>query len=179
MAVRGSGVRTNNDPWTSQFRSVLGFREDYQHGTDIDYEAALHETAGYSNTGTAQQSLPQPKASLIFEATDTLEFYASAGRGFHSADLRGVNQDVSVDLGLPHTQLLSKQEGQEIGVRATPPAQSRADALDLQSVATIRDHHRSRRGRRLCGPASRRYGFEVNVTYKINRYLEFYGSGSG
>ena len=29
------------------------------------------------------------------------------------------------------------------------------------------------------GPPSRRYGVEVNVTYKINRYLEFYGSYSG
>jgi hypothetical protein len=33
--------------------------------------------------------------------------------------LRGVNQDVSVDLGLPNTHL-SKQEGQEAGVRAAP-----------------------------------------------------------
>ena len=46
--------------------------------------------------------------------------YASIGRGFHSADLRGVNQDVSVDLGLPHTPLLARQEGQELGVRSTP-----------------------------------------------------------
>ena len=164
--------------WTSQFRSVLGFRDDYQHGTDIDYEAALHETAGYSNTGTAQQSLPQPKASLIYTATDALEFYISAGRGFHSADLRGVNQDVSVDLGLPHTQLLAKQEGQEIGVRASPAANV---ALTFalfnlwQQSETIIDPDV---GADSAGPPSRRYGFEVNVTYKINRYLEFYGSGS-
>ena len=29
------------------------------------------------------------------------------------------------------------------------------------------------------GPPSRRYGYEINVTYQINRYLEFYGSFSG
>jgi outer membrane receptor protein involved in Fe transport len=29
------------------------------------------------------------------------------------------------------------------------------------------------------GPPSRRYGYEVNLTYKINRWLEFYGSYSG
>ena len=52
--------------WTSQLRSVLGVRVDYQHGTDIDYLAALHETDGYTNGGTDSQTLPQPKASLIF-----------------------------------------------------------------------------------------------------------------
>jgi hypothetical protein len=165
--------------WTSQLRTVLGFREDYQHGTDIDYEAALHETAGYSNTGTAQQALPQPKGSIIFKATDSLEFYASAGRGFHSADLRGVNQDVSVDLGLPHTQLLSKQEGQEVGLRANPqPNLAFTFAIFnlWQQSETIIDPDV---GADSAGPPSRRYGAELNVTYKINRYLEFYGSISG
>jgi len=165
--------------WTSRFRSVLGFREDYQHGTDIDYDAALHETAGYTNGGTAQQQLPQPKASLIFTANDALEFYASIGRGFHSADLRGVNQDVSVDLGLPHTQLLSRQEGQEIGVRANPApniALTFAVFNLWQQSETIIDPDV---GADSAGPPSRRYGFEVNLTYKINQYLEFYGSYSG
>jgi hypothetical protein len=165
--------------WTSKFRSVFGFREDYQHGTDIDYEAALHETAGYSNSGTAQQQLPQPKVSLIYTATDRLEFYASAGRGFHSADLRGVNQDVSVDLGLPHTHLLSKQEGQEVGVRASP-ATNLAVTFAIfnlwQQSETIIDPDV---GADSAGPPSRRYGIDVNVTYKINRYLEFYGGVSG
>jgi len=165
--------------WTPNFRTVLGFREDYQHGTDIDYEAALHETAGYSNSGTAQQQLPQPKGSLIYTAMDTLEFYASIGRGFHSADLRGVNQDVSVDLGLPHTHLLSKQEGQEVGVRATPaPNFTLTFALFnlWQQSETIIDPDV---GADSAGPPSRRYGFELNTTYKINQYLEFYGSVSG
>lgn len=44
--------------WTPMFRSVLGFRDDYQHGTDVDYLAHLHETDGYINGGTAAQSLP-------------------------------------------------------------------------------------------------------------------------
>ncbi len=52
--------------WTPTIRTVLGLRDDYQHGTDVDYLAALHETAGYTNGGTAQQSLLQPKGSLIF-----------------------------------------------------------------------------------------------------------------
>jgi outer membrane receptor protein involved in Fe transport len=165
--------------WTAQLRSVFGLRDDYQHGTDVDYLAALHETAGYTNGGTARQSLVQPKGSLIYTPNDALEFYLSAGRGFHSADLRGVNQDESVDLGLPHTALLSRQEGQEIGMRA---ALQRDLALTFavfnlwQQSETIIDPDV---GADSAGPPSRRYGYEVNVTYQINPWLEFYGSYSG
>jgi outer membrane receptor protein involved in Fe transport len=34
-------------------------------------------------------------------------------------------------------------------------------------------------GQDAAGPPSRREGFELNLTYKINQYLEFYGSVSG
>jgi len=34
-------------------------------------------------------------------------------------------------------------------------------------------------GQDTAGPPSRRYGYEINLTYQINRYLEFYGSYSG
>jgi outer membrane receptor protein involved in Fe transport len=165
--------------WTANFRSVLGIRADYQHGTDVDYLAALHEAAGYSNGGTAQQALFQPKASLIYTPADSLEFYLSIGRGFHSADLRGVNQDESVDLGLPHTNLLSRQEGQEVGVRV-------AVQRDLAFTFAVYNLWQQSEiiidpdvGADSAGPPSRRYGYEVNVTYQINRWLEFYGSYSG
>lgn len=165
--------------WTSSLRTVLGFREDYQHGTDVDYLAALHETAGYTNGGTVGQALPQPKGSLIYTVNDSLELYASAGRGFHSADLRGVNQDTSVDLGLPHTALLSKQEGQEVGARANfgPNMTATLAIYNLwqQSESILNPDV----GQDVAGPPSRRYGFELNVTYKINQWLELYGSGSG
>jgi hypothetical protein len=165
--------------WSPTLRSVLGFREDYQRGTDDDLLAALHESAGYSNAGTASQSLPQPKASLIYAPDEALEFYLSAGTGFHSADLRGVNQTKSVDLGLPHTPLLAKQDGQEVGVRA---------ALDRNLVATVALYNLWQQsetildpdvGQDTAGPPSRRYGYEVNFTYQASRWLEVYGSYSG
>ena len=169
--------------WTGQLRSVLGVRLDYQHGTDVDYLAALHESttngnAPYTNGGTKSQALVQPKASLIYTATPSLEFYASGGEGFHSADLRGVNQDKSVDLGLPNTPLLAAQWGEELGVRARP----RNDftftfaAYSLwQQSETIIDPDV---GQDSAGPPSKRYGFELNVTWQIERWLEFYGSVS-
>ena len=170
--------------WTSKLRSVLGFREDYQHGSDVDYLAPLHEQSGpgytgYTNGGTAQQALPQPKGSLIYTPTDTLELYWSAGRGFHSADIRGVNQDTSVDLGLPHTPLLARQEGQEVGVRAAPRPNlvfTFAYYNLWQQSETLIDPDV---GQDIAGPPSRRYGYEINATYQINRWLEFYGSYSG
>jgi len=165
--------------WTPTLRSVLGFRDDYQHGTDVDYLTPLHETAGYTNGGTARQSLFQPKGSLIYTPTDYLEFYLSAGRGFHSADLRGVNQDKSIDLGLPGTPLLAKQEGQEVGMRAQVNGHLTMTfaVFNLwQQSETIIDPDV---GMDSAGPPSRRYGYEINVTYKINRWLEFYGSYSG
>jgi outer membrane receptor protein involved in Fe transport len=165
--------------WSSTFRSVLGLRDDYQHGTDVDYLAAWHETAGYTNGGTKEQSLLQPKASLIYTPANNLEFYLAAGQGFHSADIRGVNQDKSVDLGLPNTPLLAKQDGQEVGMRAEI---HRNIALTLalynlwQQSETIIDPDV---GEDTAGPASRRYGYEINITYQIRRWLEFYGSFSG
>ena len=165
--------------WTSFLRTVVGVRDDYQHATDVDLLATLHETAGYSNGGEAAQSLFQPKASLIYTPMNSLEFYLSIGRGFHSADVRGVDQDVSVDLGLPHTQLLSKQEGQEVGMRAAA-GQNFTFTFAVynlwQQSETIIDPDV---GADTAGPPSRRYGYEVNVTYEINRHLEFYGSYSG
>jgi hypothetical protein len=165
--------------WTPALRSVLGFRIDHQHGVDTDYLALLHETDGFTNGGTASQTLFQPKGSLIYTASDSLEFYLSAGRGFHSADLRGVNQVKSVDLGLPSSPLLAKQEGQEIGVRAQVQhdlAVTFAVYNLWQQSETIYDPDV---GQDSAGPPSRRYGFEVNFTYEILRWLELYGSYSG
>ncbi|MBV8404806.1 MAG: TonB-dependent receptor [Gammaproteobacteria bacterium] len=164
--------------WTPWFRSVLGVRADYQHGTDIDYLAALHESAGYTNGGTKSQTLVQPKASFIFTVNPALEFYLSGGEGFHSADLRGVNQDRSVDLGLPNTPLLAAQWGEEIGLRAQA---RRALAVTFalynlwQQSETILNPDV---GQDTAGPPSKRYGFELNATWQMREWLEFYGSVS-
>jgi outer membrane receptor protein involved in Fe transport len=164
--------------WTETIRTVLGLRDDTQYGTDVDEYAALHETAGYTNGGTKSQSLVQPKGSLIYAPLHDLELYLSAGEGFHSADLRGVNQDISVDLGLPRTPLLAKQIGEEIGLRAQPYSNV-TFTLALynlwQQSETIIDPDI---GQDIAGPPSRRYGLEVNITWQIRKWLEFYGSFS-
>jgi outer membrane receptor protein involved in Fe transport len=165
--------------WTPSFRTVLGVRDDIQYGSDFDELAALHETAGYTNGGTRSQNLVQPKGSVIYQPIHTLEFYLSGGEGFHSADLRGVNQDISVDLGLPRTPLLAKQYGEEVGARAQVQQNitfTMAVFNLWQQSETIIDPDV---GMDSAGPPSERYGYEINATWQINRYLEFYGSYSG
>ena len=164
--------------WTPWFRTVFGVRNDYQHGVDDDLLAALHQAAGYTNSGARGQDLPQPKASFIVTPNDKLEFYLSAGEGFHSSDLRGVNQSRAADLGLPSSPFLAQQWGEEVGVRTNV---SRDLTLTFavynlwQRSETIIDPDV---GQDVAGPSSERYGFEVNTTYKIVDWLEFYGTVS-
>jgi outer membrane receptor protein involved in Fe transport len=160
--------------WTARLRSVIGVRDDYQHGTDVDYLASLHALAGFSNAGTVSQSLWQPKASLIFSPSRSVELYASAGRGFHSADLRGVNQDRS-DGAQPPTPLLASQLGEELGLRSQP----RRDLTFTLALYNLYQQSETTYdpdiGTDIAGPPSRRYGFEFNLTYQIRQWLELSG----
>ena len=149
--------------WNAWFRSVLGLREDYQYGSD----------AG-TNPGTANAALFQPKGSLIFTPVDTSEFYVSAGRGFHSDDLRGVNQGRNSGVG--GAPLIARQTGAELGLRqqVTPRATLTVALfnLDAQSETTYNPDV----GQDMAGPASRRRGVEINLTYQVMRWLELYGT---
>ncbi|HEY2418644.1 MAG TPA: TonB-dependent receptor, partial [Steroidobacteraceae bacterium] len=152
--------------WSPWFRSVIGLREDYVYGSDSG-----------SNPGSASRALLQPKASLIFRLAAGSELYFSAGRGFHSDDLRGVNQ-----ARLTHTPgapLLASQTGEEIGLRQELFAQRLAATvavfnLDAQSEITYNPDE----GMDSAGPGSHRIGYEINATYQALRWLEFYGSFS-
>lgn len=151
--------------WQSWLRTVVGLREDRIQGSDSG-----------TNPGRAYASLLQPKASLIVTPTMTTEFYLSAGRGFHSDDLRGVNQ--AAITGTAGAPLIARQDGQEIGVRQQLGRQLAVTlalfSLDAQSETTYDPDV----GQDAAGPASRRRGFELNVTYQAAAWLELYGSYS-
>jgi outer membrane receptor protein involved in Fe transport len=151
--------------WTSWFRSVLGLRYDHMNGED-------HGT----NTGTASGNLAQPKGSLIFRPVESTELYASAGRGFHSDDLRGVTS--SQASGVAGAPLIAHQTGEEIGIRQEFTHAFTMTlalySLDAQSETTY-DPDAGVDG---AGPGSRRRGFELNMTYQATKWLEFYGSYS-
>jgi hypothetical protein len=151
--------------WTAWFRTVLGFREDYMHGSDSG-----------TNHGDAHSALPEPKASLIFTPDDTTELYASWGRGFHSDDLRGVNR-ARIE-GVPGAPLIARQSGEEVGARQQVGERLALTlavyTLDAQSETTYDPDI----GQDVAGPASKRYGWELNATYQASRWLELYGSYS-
>ena len=162
-----SGYVQATTRWTPWFRSVVGIRADEIHGIDSG-----------TNSGRASDSLLQPKISLVFTPAQTTEIYLSAGRGFHSDDLRGVTQAAATaQAGAP---LIARQKGEELGVRQQL-AQGKIAVtlavfnLDAESETTY-DPDAGQDG---AGPASRRYGFEVNLTYQALKWLEFYASYSG
>ena len=153
--------------WVQWFRTVLGVREDHIHGIDSG-----------TNPGNAGQSLFQPKGSLIFTPAATTELYLSAGRGFHSDDLRGVTRAAAT--GQEGAPLIAMQKGEELGLRqqlyeGKIAATLAVFNLDAESETTYDPDA----GIDTAGPASRRYGYEINLTYQALRWLEFYTSYSG
>lgn len=153
--------------WSEWFRSVIGFREDYIYGSD---------TGTYS--GDASSALPEPKASLIFTPRDTTEFYLSYGRGYHTDDLRGVNQ--ARQAGVYGAPLIASQTGEELGMRQQLLGGKIAATLAFYTLsAQSETTYNPDIGQDTAGPGSTRRGFELNITYQALRWLEFYGSYSG
>jgi len=152
--------------WTNWFRSVLGYRYDTQYGSDKG-----------TNSGTASDHLLAPKGSLIFRPVEATELYVSAGRGFHSDDLRGVTaaQDAHV-AGAP---VIARQSGEEIGLRQQLTHAFTMTLSFYELSAQSETTYDPDAGVDSAGPGSRRRGYEVNLTYQALQWLEFYGSYSG
>ena len=94
-----------------RWRAVLGARADHFR-FDVDAEDPR-------NSGTEQDTLISPKASLIYRASPATEWYASAGRGFHSNDARGATQQVDPVTGeaVSSVDPLVSSRGAELGVK--------------------------------------------------------------
>ena len=94
-----------------RWRAVVGARADHFR-FDVDAEDRR-------NSGTEQDTLISPKASLIYRASPATEWYASAGKGFHSNDARGATQQVDPVTGaaLSSVDPLVSSRGAELGVK--------------------------------------------------------------
>ena len=151
--------------WTEWFRTVFGLRYDAIHGVD-----------GGTNAGSAGASLWEPKGSLIFRPLESTELYISAGRGFHSDDLRGVTAaQTSGQQGAP---LIARQTGEEVGVREHFTSNLTGTLALYTLKAESETTYDPDAGVDSAGPGSRRRGFEINLTYQALRWLEFYASYS-
>ncbi|MEA1674576.1 TonB-dependent receptor [Nitrospirillum sp. BR 11163] len=143
--------------WTPWLRTVVGAREDYLTGTD-------HGT----NAGVVAARLAQPKGSVIVTPWESTEVYVSAGRGFHSNDVRGTTQG--------NAPLLPKVDGAEVGLRSTllPNLTATLTAFQMDFVSELT--YNADAGQTTAGRPSRRRGLELNTTYAPWSWLELYGS---
>jgi len=151
--------------WTSWLRTVAGIRVDHAYESDSG-----------TNSGSANQTLAQPKVSLIVSCSTTTEFYLSAGRGFHSDDARGVNE--AQLRGIAGAPLLATQTGEEIGLRQEIHSDVSLTAAVFNLAAQSESTYDPDVGQDVAGPASRRYGAELNVTWQALRWLGLQGSYS-
>lgn len=153
--------------WTSWLRTVLGGRLEYYRAADRS------GVTGFS--GAADESLFQPKASIVLGPAYKTELYLSAGRGFHSDDVRGVFGTVTLE-GVPSTAgktpLLASATGEEVGLRSNI-----VPRLSLQ-LAVFREDFRSElaydadQGQDSASAPSRREGVEVSGQYRPWPWIE-------
>lgn len=153
--------------WTGWLRTVIGVREEFYLASDVS------RVTGTSGKG--HQWLFQPKGSLILGPWARTELYFSAGRGFHSDDVRGVFGTVPEE-GFPlaggTTPLLARTTGYEIGLRTNI-----VPRLSLQFAAFQQDFgselsYNPDSGQDEAGAPSRRKGIEVSGQYHPFRWLE-------
>ena len=166
IVQRSLGLHLENSMrWADKFRTVAGVRADtYRFDVRSDNAA---------NSGKARDSQLSPKLNLIFGPWSRTEFYASAGRGFHSNDARGtiISIDPKTGLGADKVQPLVRSTGAEVGMRTevVPGLQSSLSLyrLNFDSELTFAGDA----GTTEAGRPSRRVGVEFSNYYKATRWL--------
>lgn len=152
--------------FTPQLRGVFGLRAD-------QLRTRVQSLQGPDNGGRARDSQLSPKLSLVAGPFAKTEFFANAGRGFHSNDARGTTARVDPKSGDPVDPVpgLVAARGWELGLRteALPGLQSSLALwrLDVDSeLVYVGDA-----GATEPSAASRRRGVEWNNRYTLGRHL--------
>ena len=157
----------NTTRWTSWLRTVVGVREE-------DFAASDHSlTTGFS--GSTSQALFQPKGSLVLGPWRQTEFYVSAGRGFHSNDVRGVFGTVPIE-GIPElagkTPLMAPTKGEEVGLRSNLIPKLSVQAALFQEDFSSELIFDEDQGQDEANAPSRRRGIEVSAQYRPIDWIE-------
>ncbi len=153
--------------WTGWLRTVVGLREEY-------YRASDHSlTTGFQ--GADHEMLFQPKGSLILGPFAATEIYFSAGRGFHSDDVRGVFGTVPLE-GVPGsagtTPLLAPTTGLEFGVRSNIIPRLSMQLAVFQQDFNSELTYDADAGQDSASAPSRRQGLELSGEYRPARWIE-------
>jgi len=138
--------------------------------------------------GTKTQGLPSPKANLVVTPAPLTDIYLNFGMGFHSNDARVALPQGIVTVGQPivlhkaSNDPLTQSIGTEIGTRTSfLPGLDAAAAfwylhLDSELVfsgdaGTVDASVDDTTGNFVPGPASNRYGVDLELRYQINDWL--------
>ena len=177
----------NTTHWLPWLRTNVGIRQEFAGGSDRNLLPA-QPFSGQPFSGqpssvrpfsgrpfTQNVALLQPKGSITIGPFARTEFYYSAGRGFHSNDIRSVSGTVLLE-NIPGyakpTPLLVKVDSQEVGLRSDLiPKMHIQFAAFLLHVGSEQIYDQDQ-GEDVPGAASRRYGYEVSAQYLPVRWLE-------
>lgn len=152
-----------NDQW----RSYVGVRHD-RYEFDVDAKSQP------PNSGEVDDSTTSAKASLAWKPSTAMEFYLSAGQGFHSNDARGAAIKIDPVSGEPVAPVdpLVDSIGYEVGTRLYFGGRMHATAalwrLDLDSELLFVGDAGTTEATR----PSRRDGLEVGIYWFGNRWFE-------
>ena len=154
--------------WTSWLRTVLGVREEYFRASDHSL------TTGFQ--GITSETLLQPKGSVIVGPFAKTEVYFSAGRAFHSDDVRGVFGTVPLE-GVPgtagKTPLLAPTQGLEVGIRSDVISKLSMQLAVFQQDFNSELVYDADAGQDGASAPSRRRGVEFSAQYHPLSWLEF------
>ena len=158
---------SNTTHWLSWLRTTIGVREDWMKATDQSLISDFD--------GSVREFLFQPKANIAFGPWYDTEFYISAGKGFHSDDVRGVLGSVPVEgtqLALGRVPLMARTYGEEVGIRnASIPGLQVQLALFRQDYGS-EEIYDADAGMDQATAPSRREGFELSAQYHPYPWLE-------
>jgi outer membrane receptor protein involved in Fe transport len=153
--------------WTPWFRTVVGLREEYYWASDSSL------TTGFQ--GSTHETLFQPKGTLIFGPFAQTEVYLSAGRGFHSDDVRGVFGTVPIE-GIPGaagtTPLLAPTRGFELGIRSNILRNLAVELALFQQEFDSELRYDADAGQDAASAPSRRQGVELSAEYRPLPWIE-------
>ncbi len=160
----------NTTHWQPWLRTIIGARYDY-------YTASDHGVLT-NFSGQTSELLFQPKGSIAIGPFHNTEVYYSAGKGFHSDDVRGVLGGVPLQgtqLAAGRVPLMAKTFGQEIGLRnnSIPSVQIQM-ALFRQDFSSELMYNADAGQDQATAP-SRRTGVELSSQYRPYPWIEFNG----
>ena len=157
----------NATHWTPWLRTVFGLREEYYWASDHSVISGFFGSRG--------QTLFQPKGSIVLGPFYKTELYVSAGRGFHSDDVRGVFGTVPLE-GFPGaagaTPLMASTTGEEIGLRTNIVPRLQIELALFREDFRSELRYNADAGEDEASAPSRREGIEISAQYHPTPWLE-------